>query len=193
MKQSIRGKILVTRTAKDCEQWAIQLKKAGAIPVIFPCITCETIQTTDLNRMLSEGLKTSDWIVFTSRRGVSAFSSLVEELGQHELTKKIKIAVVGPATNNSATQLLGRVDLMSEAGTAKSLGEKLASILQTKCSVSPPKILILVAENAGTIIERTLTASGCECTRLNVYRTVAIKKNTHKQSLSLLDVDKIIL
>jgi uroporphyrinogen-III synthase len=186
-------RILITRSTEDCDAWAIALKKAGAIPIIFPCITCEEIKTSTVINNLIEDLKIADWIVFTSRRGVCSFANILEKIGKNSLSSQTKIAVIGPATNDSVISCFGRVNLISRDGTAESLGKTLASVLQKTIQKRVPKILILLAENAGNALEQILTEAGCKCTRINIYRTVPANTPATKQPLSKLSADKILL
>ena len=186
-------RILITRSAEDCDAWATSLEKAGAIPIIFPCITCEEIENPAAINSLIEDLKITDWIVFTSRRGAFSFAKILEIIGKDSLSSYTKIAVIGPGTNDSVISCFGRVDLIARDGTAESLGKTLASVLQKPIQKVTPKILILLAENAGNTLEQILTEAGCKCTRINVYRTVPANTRTMKQSLSKLSADKILL
>ena len=193
MKMLIGQRILITRSAEDCGTWATRLEKIGAIPIIFPCITCEEIETTRVINNLTKGLKTADWIVFTSRRGVSSFAKNLEKIGKNILLNQTKIAVIGPATKDSAISYFGHADLIAKDGTAESLGKTLVSVLSKNSQKSAPKILILLAENAGDILEKILTEAGCKCTRINVYRTVPANTCTKKKPLSKFSADKILL
>ena len=186
-------RILITRSAEDCSAWATCLEKAGAIPIIFPCITCEETENPTVINSLIEDLKITDWIVFTSRRGASSFAKILEKIGKDNLSSQTNIAVIGPGTNDSVISFFGRVDLIARDGTAESLGKTLASVLQKTIRKRIPRILILLAENASNTLEQILTEAGCKCTRINVYRTVPAATRTTKQLLSKFSADKILL
>jgi uroporphyrinogen-III synthase len=177
--------VLLTRTEDDCVEWAQELEAEGATAVILPSIRSEQIDTTELREAIATTLPRTDWLVFTSKRGVAAFVALHAE----PLSDVINIAVIGPATADAAVVALGRADLVSEMGTAESL----AQALDTRLTEPNSQILIAVAENAGYTIEDTLRAGGAYCTRLEVYRTVAAEELTPKQALSTFDADNIFL
>lgn len=103
-------------------------------------------------------------------------------------TRRPRIAVVGPATAEAATRLLGRVDLVGEHGTAESLAE---SMLRT--GVRAARIVLALAENARDVLETRLRAAGAECRRFDVYRTVPAAPQTPKLTLSALSVDAVWL
>jgi len=193
MKMLTGQRILITRSAEDCGTWATRLEKIGAIPIIFPCITCEEIEAPTVINNLTKYLKTADWIVFTSRRGVSSFAKNIEKIGKNSSSSKTKIAVIGQATKDSAISYFGHADLIAKDGTAESLGKTLLSVLSKNSQNSAPKILILLAENAGNVLEKILTEAGCKCTRINVYRTVPANTGAKKKPLSKFSVDKILL
>jgi uroporphyrinogen III methyltransferase / synthase len=184
MKSLAGQRILLTRAEEDCAEWAAELAARGAEAVIFPCIECHAIDDSETRSALARALPASDWLVFTSRRGVAAFSVLTEQ----PLPGALKIAVVGPATAKLARELLGRVDLVSPQGTAASL----AAALSVQCA-RDATLMLAVAENAGDTIETELAPRGVHCIRVNVYRTASATAQTPRQALSALGVDNIFL
>jgi len=185
MKQRSQQRVLLTRSEDDCAPWARELEAAGMVPIIFPCIRCESLDSGELSERIALELPRSDWLVFTSKRGVEAFSALHNE----PLPASLRVAVVGPVTADAAVVHLGRADLVSEMGTAASL----AQALEARRSKPNNRHLIAVAENAGTTIEEVLTAAGANCTRLNLYRTLPAEPRVPKLTLSTLGADKILL
>jgi len=185
MKRLAGQRVLVTRAEEDCERWASRLRETGAVPVILPCIRCEPSDEGTLRARLADALARTDWLVFTSRRGVETFVTLTSE----GAAENARVAVVGPATADAAQRLLGRVDLVAEAGTAASLAQALAFTFEG----ATPRVLIAVAENAGDVLEETLRPAGGVCTRFDVYRTVPARERTPKHTLSELGADTILL
>lgn len=175
--------VLITRSAEDCHEWALSLEAEGATVVVLPCIHIEPFNSDTLQATIETELPQTDWLVFTSRRGVDAFVSLNGET----LPDLVKIAVVGPRTADAAIVAFGRADLISEMGTATSL----AQALKAQITEHPLRLLIAVAENAGDTIEETLRDAGATCTRINVYRTVPAAELRQKEVLSSFDADNI--
>ncbi|MFL2546851.1 MAG: uroporphyrinogen-III synthase [Candidatus Rariloculaceae bacterium] len=175
--------ILITRSADDCDEWALALEDEGATVVVLPCIHIERIDTESLRQEIAVELPQADWLVFTSRRGIDAFAALHAEA----LPSFVNIAVVGPATADAAVVAFGRADLVSEMGTAASL----AQALEARITEQPMRVLIAVAENAGDTIEETLREAGATCTRIDVYRTVPAAELRRKEPLSSFDADNI--
>ena len=178
-------RVLLTRSEEDCAEWAAELVQRGAEPVSLPCIRCELIATPALRAELAAALPGTDWLVFTSHRGVEAFAAL-----EPPRSARARVAVVGAATAEAAHAALGRVDLVGRGGTAAGLA---ATLLRDGELAQHPQVLLAVAENAGDVLERALRAAGAECTRCNVYRTVAAPPAEPRRPLSGLHVDNVVL
>jgi uroporphyrinogen-III synthase len=179
-------RVLLTRSADDCEEWAAELERRGARPLLLPCIRCEPLDSPELRASLADAAARADWLVLTSRRGVEAFAVLHPE----GLPERCRIAVVGSATEAAARKLLGRADLVGRGGTAAGLA---ATLVMDGELAARPEVLIAVAANAGDALERTLASAGARCTRLNVYRTVPAAATAHKRALSSLGADNVVL
>lgn len=179
-------RILLTRAEEDCTEWAAAFEAIGAVPVIFPCIECWDIQTTELRRQLADEVARATWIAFTSRRGITAFARL-RRLDQ-PLPEPIRIAAVGPATAQEAMAELGRIDLEGEGGTAVALAGELVPRLNPA-----DRVLIVVAESAGRALEDALASSGHAYARANVYRTAPRPAATHRLPASELGATTVLL
>ena len=175
--------VLITRSADDCDDWALALEEQGATVVVLPCIHIERLDNDELRETIAAELPHADWLIFTSRRGIDAFVALHPEA----LPDLISIAVVGPATADAAVIAFGRADLVSEMGTADSL----AQALEARITDHPMRLLVAVAENAGNTIEETLREAGATCTRVDVYRTVPAAELDSKEALSSFGADNV--
>jgi len=189
MRRLAGKRVLLTRAEEDCASWAAELRAAGLVPVTLPCIRCQIADSAEVGAQLAATLPEADWLVFTSRRGVEAFARLTAGTGAARLPESLQLAAVGPATADAAQRLLGRVDLVAEAGTAASLAQALVFTFEG----SHAKVLLALAENAAGVLEDTLRPAGAVCTRIDVYRTVPAGERTPKQALSALGADNIFL
>jgi uroporphyrinogen-III synthase len=184
--EAARGRrVLLTRSDDDNAEWLPRFTAHGAEPVALPCIHCETFDTAALRAELAAAAARADWLAFTSRRGVEAFTALAPRPA-----RRARVAVVGAATAAAAERSLGRVDLIGRGGTGASLA---ATLVEDGDLERHPHVLLAVAENAGDAFERTLAAAGARCTRLNVYRTVPAPRAAQKRPLSALGVDNVVL
>jgi uroporphyrinogen-III synthase len=184
MSPSLAGRrIVVTRSADDSAEWAERLAEAGAVPIVYPCIRTETIETPTLGAELAAAAADADWLVFTSRRGVETFAALCPR--RNDLAARV--AVVGAATAEAARTALGRVDLVG-AGTAAALGAELAATLAGTAA----QCVIAVAENAGGTLAEALSAAGARCRRFDLYRTVPAPPRAPKELLSAIAADVVV-
>lgn len=182
--------VLLTRSAEDCVQWARELEAADATAVILPCIRCEPLDAEEVRERIADELPRTDWLVFTSKRGVEAFAALHDASSDDaRLPAQVKVAAVGAATADAAVVRFGHADLVSEQGTAASL----AQALEARLTDPGTRLLIAVAENAGRTLEDVLEPAGAICTRLDVYRTVPAREIEPKHALSSLGADNIFL
>lgn len=206
MRKTEDKRIVLTRSAEDCADWAGRLETLGYEPVILPCIDCETFAEPALRHTLADETGLADWLVFTSRRGVEAFVTLHAA----PLPADTKIAAVGKATAAAARALLGRIDLTGRGGTAAALADELQSAIAER-AVEPPlvvgeaagaaaadrttrdRLLLVVAENAAGTLEKKLGHAGISRRRVNVYRTVPASPADEKTTLSSLAADGVFL
>lgn len=206
MRKPDGKRIVLTRSADDCADWAQRLEARGFTPVILPCIACEYLSEPALPQTLSDKVREADWLVFTSRRGVEAFASLHEA----PLPGGTKIAAVGKATAAAAEALLGRIDLTGRGGTAAALADDIQFALargaldsgaaapgstgpETRGRGKQERLLLAVAENAAGTLERKLERAGISRSRINVYRTLPTPPTRDRTMLSSLAADGIFL
>lgn len=181
-KEKLAGvRILLTRAAEDCEEWARSLRRAGANPRILACIQCRPLPVGEAE---TKALREAEWLVLTSRRGVDQ----VVELATGGLPAELQVAVVGPATAAAAREALGRVDLQAEPATAAGLSRLLRE------RISPgSRCLLALAENADDRLAQALSAAGAVCRRVNLYRTDPAPPRQPRLPLSGLGVDHVFL
>jgi uroporphyrinogen III methyltransferase/synthase len=184
MKRLAGRRILLTRSADDCADWAAQLASRGAAPAALPCIETELIDTPELRARLEAAVLEADWLVFTSRRGVEAFATLHPgSIGE------ARVAAVGPVTGEAARTRLGRIDLVGRGGTASLLA---ATMLARGVLVGQPRLLLALAENADDRLESALRKAA-RCTRFDLYRTIPIAATGRKRAMSSLGADNVLL
>ena len=183
---AIPRRVLLTRAEEDCAEWAARFAQHGADAIALPCIRAEAISTPATKAELAAALPQSDWLVFTSRRGVEAFAALCAG----RPSPSCRIAVVGAATAGAAKAALGRVDVVGAGGTATALAATLVDVGDLN---RHPRVLLVLAENAGNALEQALTAAGARCRRVDVYRTVPAPATEPRRPLSTLRVDNVVL
>jgi uroporphyrinogen-III synthase len=176
-------RILITRSADDCAEWAEKLTQYGATTVSLPCITADIIDTPELRARLAAAVIEADWLVFTSRRGVEAFSTLYAGV-----LGNARVAAVGAVTGEAARERLGRIDLIGRGGAAR-----LAATMLTEGILhGAPRVLLALAENAEDLLDRALEGPA-RCTRLDLYRTIPVPPPAAKRAMSSLGADNVFL
>ncbi|HUF73174.1 MAG TPA: uroporphyrinogen-III synthase [Gammaproteobacteria bacterium] len=176
-------KVLLTRSAEDSADWARALAAEGARPIVLPCIATEPCGDPDLGQRIAAALDGADWVVVTSRRGVDALADLTGS----KLPAPTRLAAVGETTARRLCERFGRAPDRTGSGTARAL----AGMLAAAASHGERYVLVL-AENAGDVLERTLGQAGAEVTRFDVYRTVPAGSGSPKRGLSTLGADTIV-
>jgi uroporphyrinogen-III synthase len=175
-------RVLITRSEDDCADWAERFAALGATAVSLPCIHCERLDTAELRAAAASSAATSDWLVFTSRRGVEAFAAL------ETAPPRGRIATVGESTAAAARELIGRADLTGR-GTAQELATEL---VEHGDLTHHPRVGLLLAANAGDVLERALRAAGASVGRLDVYRTIPAPAAAAKRAMSSLGADNVL-
>jgi uroporphyrinogen III methyltransferase/synthase len=184
MKHLTGKRILITRSVDDCAEWAEQVARYDAKAVLLPCIETEIVDTPMLREQLASVVPQTDWLVFTSRRGVEAFVTLHEgPIGD------ARVAAVGPITGEAARSRLGRIDLVGRGSTATLLA---ATMLKAGVLAGRPRLLLALAENADERLETALK-DAARCTRLDLYRTIPAPGSAAKRAMSTLGADNVLL
>ena len=169
----LSGKLVVnTRSSRQAPKLDALLARRGAIPVSYPCIDIAPPRDpAALNRALEELASGDyDWLVFTSSNAVTALAAAAAALeGLTPLlsvTRRTRIAVVGPGTAGAVRRLLGRsADLESQVHSAEALAEELVARKARRA-------LVPAAERARDVLTTTLEMAGVEVAVVTAYRTV---------------------
>jgi uroporphyrinogen III methyltransferase/synthase len=182
-KRLVGARVLITRGEDDCAEWAEELERRGARPVLLPCIRSEPIDTPELRAALKVALADADWLVLTSRRGVEACARLLAQ------PVRARVATVGAATADEARERLGRADLVG-GGNAAALG---AALTGDARFTRGARVVLALAANASDALERALAAAGARCARFDVYRTIPAPPAASKRALSSLGAERVVL
>ena len=155
-------RILITRAPHQASELADRLRALGAIPILIP--TIEIAQPTSfavLDAALAS-IASFDVVAFTSANAVAAFHERAQVLGLTPAPSLI--AVVGPATARAIKSIGLHADLVPPIFTAEALAEALGP------EASGRQILLVLAEDAPTILRDALTSAGAHVTVAAAYR-----------------------
>jgi uroporphyrinogen-III synthase len=165
-EKPLAGKrIVVTRAPDQAGELIRTLEHLGAEIVALPSVAFESPEDSQpLDRALA-GLRSFDWILFTSQNAVRFVSRRLEQLGMPPVTQRV--AAVGPATAEAAKLQGFHVDYVAQNHTAHSLARELRD------SLVGGKVFLPRSDRAGDHVAVALREGGAEVTDVVSYRTVA--------------------
>ena len=169
--------IIVTRAAERAGGLTSLFIDAGAKVLEIPVTT--TVDALDGGRALQTAIDTIEqyeWVVVTSPEGAHRLRDAMALLGASP--RQFKVAAVGTAT----AAAVGGADLIPNVQTGRSLGESFPT--------GHGRILLAVAESAGTDFEVAASNKGWTVDRVTTYRTVSIPP-THDRSGEISQADAI--
>jgi uroporphyrinogen-III synthase len=169
----VRGKwplsghrVLVGRTRAQASALSSGLKALGAEVVEIPFIE---VRRPRSYRALDAALKNLiryDWLIFTSVNGVQAVAERMKKSG---LTRKnlrhLRVAAIGPATQQAIERLGIEVHLVPEHYVAESVVESLRRQVEGK------RVLLARAKVARDVIPRELRRLGARVEVVEAYQT----------------------
>jgi uroporphyrinogen-III synthase len=182
-------RILVTRAEEDSAEWAERLSMRGALPVILPCLSVQPIRDAVTAARLQTALGDAHWLVVSSRRGVECAGHLLGSAPP----PRLRVAAVGPATAQAATELWGRVDLVASPPTSAGLATTLASVAEPSVPATPRHAVFVGAADGRRDAEDVLESSGWRVTHVAVYQTVAAPAIADRMDLRDASIDDILL
>ena len=155
-------RVLLTRPAERSAALRERLETLGASVAVRPTIEFrEPLNSTAVADVVA-AIETYDWIVLTSREGVTR---LVDAAG--EPPRSAKLAAVGPATARALRERGREADLVAEDPRADGLVETLVPKIRPGA-----RVLVVRPEVAGDEPARGLAEHGAAVTSVAFYRTV---------------------
>jgi uroporphyrinogen III methyltransferase / synthase len=155
--------VVVTRAREQASELRAQLEALGAEVLELPAITVEAIDVT------LPDLDDYSWLVFTSANGFDAFFARgldAAGLDARSLAR-LRIAVVGPGTDQALRARGIRADLVPQRAVAESLVDAFP-----EPRTHGERVLVARAERGRDVLPDGLSARGFAVDTLPVYRTV---------------------
>jgi uroporphyrinogen III methyltransferase/synthase len=165
----VRGKkILITRSRDQSAQFATKLKNLGAEVIEYPTIEILPPRSWKGVDRAINGLKSYDWIIFTSTNGVNFFFLRLKERGKDDrLPSSLKVCAIGPATAKKLKEKGIRVTSMPKEFVAEGILKSFK-----KRNLHGKRILLARAKKARDILPKGLRKMGTEVDVVETYRTV---------------------
>ncbi|MDZ8094880.1 MAG: uroporphyrinogen-III synthase [Nostoc sp. DedQUE05] len=182
-------RILVTAPRNYAYRLSEQIIKQGGLPVFMPTIeTCYLSNYTQLDAVLAD-INEFDWIVFTSRNGITAFFQRINDLNiPISVVQKCHLCALGKDVE-SLLSFCGKVDLVptesSPAGIVTELA-KLPQIHEKKVLIPAPEVVGLPEPDVVPNLITDLQQLGIEVTRVPTYITQGLDKTIYGMELNLI-------
>ena len=163
-------RILVTREERPREGLSREIERLGGRAVLCPLVrTLPPRDEAALERAARQAAA-FDWILFTSVRGVEAFS---RARGRRAcpIPESARLGAVGEATAEAARRRFGRVDLVAPLAG----GAGLAAALIDRSPLSGCRVLLPRAELGHPDLPRLLREHGARVEEVAAYRTVPVE------------------
>ncbi|MEH2022836.1 uroporphyrinogen-III synthase [Nostoc sp.] len=182
-------RILVTAPRNYAYRLSEQIIKKGGLPVLMPTIeTCYLSNYTKLDTALNN-IGKFDWIIFTSRNGITAFFHRMNDLDiPVSVVQKCHLCALGKDAEHLLS-FCSQVDLIptesSPAGIVTELG-KLPQIHDKKVLIPAPEVVGLPEPDVVPNLIEDLQKLGMEVTRVPIYITQGLDKTIYGMELNLM-------
>ena len=161
-------RILITRPEGQASDFAEELARYGAEPVVFP--TVQVLPPEDWTQMdeAVARLGSYDWIIFTSANGVRYFRERVEAAGKDlRALNGARVCAIGPKTAAALRQSGIAADLIPKLYQAEGIIEEMQ-----KVGVRNQRILLPRAQEAREILPEALRRMGARVDVIPAYRNI---------------------
>ncbi len=177
--------VISTQPAEQAVKLQALLQNTGNILFYsMPLIETKTLKSNPDNEQVLKTIRSFSRIVFTSKRGVSSFFQLTEQLNINEDDlAKLQFAAIGTATAGEILKYGYQVHYINQGNTSK----EFAAYLIDDVIKANEKILLPQGNLApGFLLDKL--SEKAKCTRINVYETIKIK-NPDREILNLIEKD----
>ncbi len=187
-------RILVTAPRNYAYRLSEQIIKKGGLPVFMPTIeTCYLSNYTKLDNALNQ-ICEFDWIIFTSRNGITAFFHRMNDLDiPVSVLKNCQLCALGKDAE-SLLSFCGKVDLIptesSPGGIVAELA-KLPEIHNTKVLIPAPEVVGLPEPDIVPNLITDLQQLGIEVTRVPTYITQGLNTSIYSIELDMIRQERI--
>lgn len=180
---ALRGKrILVSRARDQAEALSFRLRDLGAEVLEIPFIEIRPPVSFQLLDQALQQISDYDWLILTSVNGVKALAGRIQELGLDPLNLvHLKIAAIGPATEQALEELQLKVDVVPGNYVAE------AVVSSLRAQVKGQRILLVRAKVARDLIPEELRRAGAVVNVVEAYETVAPESSRARLQSALQD------
>ena len=166
-------KIVVTRAREQASDLVTNLSEMGAD--VLECPTIKVVPSENLSPLdcAISGLKSYDWVVFTSVNGVKHFFERLFEKGSDaRALGHLHTAAIGPATADMLLKFGLKTDIIPENFRAESVVEAFSQE-----NIAGKKILLPSAQEARPVLPVELRKMGAIVDEIITYHTIQDRQN----------------
>ncbi|HEX30574.1 TPA: uroporphyrinogen-III C-methyltransferase [Candidatus Poribacteria bacterium] len=156
--------ILVIRPKEEALELAERLREYGTRALIFPAIKFLPL---DIEVGLLRDSLDSDWMVFTSKRGVRFFLQALQKAGLDVRRVRSRVAAIGAVTAEELRKVGILTDLLPDEYSSKGLLRSFARI-----GVSGKRISLMRCRGGNVALRNGLKELGAEVSEVGLYQTV---------------------
>ncbi|MBD3676448.1 MAG: uroporphyrinogen-III C-methyltransferase [Planctomycetaceae bacterium] len=162
-------RIAITRPLPQAYETAELANSLGAVPVLLPTIEIHPPENWERVDTAINSLKVQDWLIFTSRNGVSYFLERLLTLGgDMRSLGHLKVAVIGSATATALKEYHVRADVIPDTYRAEELASELID------QVAGKNILWCGADRGREVLIDELSPQAKSFEKLIVYRNTDV-------------------
>lgn len=187
----LKNKIIISTRAIDAnDKLPGLLKEAGSSVVSLPMIQIEPAQLAPADITTIKNLGEFQWIIFTSKNGVTSFfKQLIEINGNTSLPESIKVAVIGQKTAAELDYYGYAPHLTGDKNSSEELGNEFIE----KHNPKGLNLLFPLGNLADNTLENKLSEWN-KVKRINIYNTVKPAETNKKilDSISKNQYDLIV-
>ena len=165
-------RILVGRARHQAGSLSASLRSLGASVIEIPFIEIRKPQSyTPVDDALKD-IKSYDWLILTSAKGVEAMWQRVRQLRiTPRKLKHLQIAAIGPATKKAIVKHGLKVKMVPDEYVAEAVVKKLRD------KISGKRVVLIRAKVARDVIPEELRAAGATVDVVEAYETVVPEKS----------------
>jgi uroporphyrinogen-III synthase len=169
--KSLKNRVIIsTRPLSDNDIISDYLSEKGATVLEFPMIEICPAEINDKIRNAINNLNSFQWIIFTSKNGVTQFFKIISQFSFLSSQFLFKIAVIGEKTAREVIKYGVTPHYISSGNTSEEmLNELINNHIKPKDNV-----LLILGKLAKDTLEKGLSQIA-EVTRIDVYQTLPAK------------------
>lgn len=177
--------ILVARPKEEAVKLAERLREYGARVLPFPAVKFSPLEVDA--RTLGRALD-SDWMAFTSKRGVRFFRDALFGVGSDVRSLRARVAAIGPSTAEELENVGVIPDLVPEEYSSRGLLKEFSRV-----GVAGKRVVLLRAKGGNPELPSGLERMGADVEDVELYRAVPGGEREAKVLRPLLpDVDTLV-